>query len=198
MAGLVAAARLRELGRPVVVREKGSRAGGSMLLSSCVVWRHREVGGVSRRVSRNGDELLQRLVWERLHDAIAWLVARGAPVVWDGDRQSADDRRSDSIHAALSMHSRRTTVLGCRWSRRRAADPLHGWVRRVTGARHAVHRAGGASCACARTPGRPATALTLGARTRRARLPEAWTSSTDATCPRRPRARRKLVSLPQL
>ena len=41
MAGLVAAARLRELGCDVVVREKGTRIGGSMLLSSCVIWRHR-------------------------------------------------------------------------------------------------------------------------------------------------------------
>ena len=39
MAGLCAAARARELGGAPVVHEKGSRAGGSMLLSSCVVWR---------------------------------------------------------------------------------------------------------------------------------------------------------------
>jgi len=82
MAGLVAAARLRELGRPVVVREKGTRAGGSMLLSSCVVFRHRELEAF-RAECPGGDEALQRLVWERLDDAIAWLVARGAPVVWD-------------------------------------------------------------------------------------------------------------------
>ena len=41
MAGLVAAARLRELGHSVDVLEKGTRPGGSMLLSSGVVWRHR-------------------------------------------------------------------------------------------------------------------------------------------------------------
>jgi succinate dehydrogenase/fumarate reductase flavoprotein subunit len=81
MAGLVASARLRELGRDVVVREKGTRAGGSMLLSSCVVWRHREWDDF-RRECPNGDERLQRVVWERLDDAIDWLVAHGAPVVW--------------------------------------------------------------------------------------------------------------------
>src|SRR3954467_3964785 len=81
MAGLVAAARLRELGREVVVREKGTRAGGSMLLSSCVVWRHREWEDF-RRECPAGDKLLQRVVWERLDDAIAWLESRGAPVVW--------------------------------------------------------------------------------------------------------------------
>ena len=81
MAGLVAAARLRELGRDVVVREKGTRAGGSMLLSSGVVWRHREWEDF-RRECPGGDERLQRVVWERLDDAIAWLESRGAPVVW--------------------------------------------------------------------------------------------------------------------
>lgn len=81
MAGLVAAARLRELGRQVVVREKGTRIGGSMLLSSCVVWRHRRWEDF-RRECPDGDERLQRVVWERLDDAIAWLESRGAPVVW--------------------------------------------------------------------------------------------------------------------
>jgi succinate dehydrogenase/fumarate reductase flavoprotein subunit len=81
MAGLVAAERLRELGRDVVVREKGTRVGGSMLLSSGVVWRHREWDDF-RRECPGGDERLQRVVWERLDDAIAWLESRGAPVVW--------------------------------------------------------------------------------------------------------------------
>jgi succinate dehydrogenase/fumarate reductase flavoprotein subunit len=82
MAGLVAAARLRELGVDVEVREKGTRVGGSMLLSSCVVWRHREWAEF-RRECPGGDERLQRLVWERLDDAIEWLVSLGAPVAWD-------------------------------------------------------------------------------------------------------------------
>ena len=41
MAGLCAAVRARELGLETVVYEKGDRPGGSMLLSSCVVWRYR-------------------------------------------------------------------------------------------------------------------------------------------------------------
>jgi succinate dehydrogenase/fumarate reductase flavoprotein subunit len=82
MAGLVAAARLRELGRDVTLREKGTRAGGSMLLSSCVVWRHRDFEAF-RAECPGGDERLQRLVWERLDDAIDWLLTLGAPVVWD-------------------------------------------------------------------------------------------------------------------
>src|SRR3954447_8768184 len=82
MAGLVAAARLRELGHDVTLREKGTRVGGSMLLSSCVIWRHRELDEF-RGECPGGDERLQRLVWERLDGAIDWLVARGAPVVWE-------------------------------------------------------------------------------------------------------------------
>ncbi|HEY3962882.1 MAG TPA: FAD-binding protein [Gaiellaceae bacterium] len=80
MAGLVTAVRLRELGGEPVVREKGTRIGGSMLLSSCVVWRHREWADF-RRECPAGDQRLQRLIWERLDDAVAWLVSLGAPVV---------------------------------------------------------------------------------------------------------------------
>ena len=42
MAGLVAAARARELGADVRCWRRAIRAGGSMLLSSGVVWRYRE------------------------------------------------------------------------------------------------------------------------------------------------------------
>jgi fumarate reductase flavoprotein subunit len=80
MAGLVAAARLRELGVDAVVHEKGTLPGGSMLLSSCVVWRHREWDDF-RHECHAGDERLQRVVWEGLDEALAWLEALGAPVV---------------------------------------------------------------------------------------------------------------------
>ena len=79
MAGLCAAARARELGLRPVVLEKGTRAGGSMLLSSCVVFRYRSWEGF-RRECPGGDPALQRLVWERLDEAIAWLERLGAPV----------------------------------------------------------------------------------------------------------------------
>jgi fumarate reductase flavoprotein subunit len=80
MAGLCAAARARELGAVPVVYEKGTRPGGSMLLSSCVIWRFREWERF-RAECPTGDERLQRLVWERLDDGIAWLESLGAPVV---------------------------------------------------------------------------------------------------------------------
>ncbi len=80
MAGLVAAACARELGADVVVYEKGDRPGGSMLLSSCVVWRYREWEAF-RAECPGGDPKLQRLVYEGLDDALAWLESFGAPVV---------------------------------------------------------------------------------------------------------------------
>jgi hypothetical protein len=80
MAGLSAAARARELGRTPFVYEKGTRPGGSMLLSSCVIWRFREWDDFRAECS-TGDEKLQRVVWEQLDDGIAWLESLGAPVV---------------------------------------------------------------------------------------------------------------------
>jgi fumarate reductase flavoprotein subunit len=77
MAGLVAAARLRELGVRAVVHEKGTRLGGSMLLSSCVIWRHSEWSDF-RRECPHGDPALQRLVWSRLDSALEWLAGLGA------------------------------------------------------------------------------------------------------------------------
>jgi fumarate reductase flavoprotein subunit len=80
MAGLCAAARARELGASPVVWEKGSRAGGSMLLSSCVVWRYRSFDEF-RAQCPAGDERLQRLVFDGLDEGLLWLESLGAPVV---------------------------------------------------------------------------------------------------------------------
>jgi succinate dehydrogenase/fumarate reductase flavoprotein subunit len=82
MAGLVTAVRAQELGIEPVVYEKGTRPGGSMLLSSGVVWRHRDWEAF-RSECPSGDERLQRLVWEWLDDALEWLRSVGAPVVQD-------------------------------------------------------------------------------------------------------------------
>ena len=82
MAGLCAAARARELGLDVAVHEKGDRPGGSMLLSSCVVWRYRD-DAEFRDECPGGDPQLQHEVIERLDDGIAWLRSLGAKVVWE-------------------------------------------------------------------------------------------------------------------
>jgi fumarate reductase flavoprotein subunit len=79
MAGLVAAARARELGAEAVVFEKGDRAGGSMLLSSGVVWRHRTLAEF-RAECPGGDPLLQRRLVADLDGALDCLESLGAPV----------------------------------------------------------------------------------------------------------------------
>ena len=80
MAGLCAAARARELGVSPTVLEKGDRPGGSMLLSSGVVWRYRSLEDFRRECPR-GDPRLQRLIVGRLEDGLDWLESLGAPLV---------------------------------------------------------------------------------------------------------------------
>ncbi|MDX6518173.1 MAG: hypothetical protein QOF50_1019 [Gaiellaceae bacterium] len=82
MAGLAAAARARELGLDVRLLEKGDRIGGSMLLSSCVIWRFRSLEDF-REECPGGDPVLQEQVVEQLDDALDWLRSLGAPVVWE-------------------------------------------------------------------------------------------------------------------
>ena len=82
MAGLCAAARARELGAEVRLYEKGDRPGGSMLLSSCVVWRYRSLADF-REECPGGDPALQAQVIERLDEGLDWLRSLGAPVVWE-------------------------------------------------------------------------------------------------------------------
>jgi fumarate reductase flavoprotein subunit len=80
MAGLCVAARLRELGGSPVVLEKGTRPGGSMLLSSGVIWRYRSFDEF-RAQCPGGDPRLQELVHGRLDESLEWLEALGAPVL---------------------------------------------------------------------------------------------------------------------
>ncbi len=83
MAGLVAAAHARSRGARVVVYEKGDRPGGSMLLSSGVIWRYRGFEQF-RTECPAGEESLQRLVHERVDRDIRWLIGLGARVVRGG------------------------------------------------------------------------------------------------------------------
>jgi succinate dehydrogenase/fumarate reductase flavoprotein subunit len=88
MAGLVAAARLRQLGRPVRVLEKGDRPGGSMLLSSGTVWRHRSFEAF-REECPHGDPALQRLIVERLDEGLDWLERTAVPAL---ERETGNPR----------------------------------------------------------------------------------------------------------
>jgi fumarate reductase flavoprotein subunit len=97
MAGLVCAARARELRLRPAVLERGTRPGGSMLLSSCVIWRHREWDDF-RAECPGGDEAVQRLIWERLDDALTWLESLGAKQVWrDTENPRTTGRRFDPL-----------------------------------------------------------------------------------------------------
>lgn len=80
MAGLVAAARARELGAEPVVYEKGTRAGGSMLLSSGFAWRYRSLE-IFREQCPGGDPALQRLIVDRFDDALDWLESLGVELL---------------------------------------------------------------------------------------------------------------------
>jgi fumarate reductase flavoprotein subunit len=88
MGGLVAAARARQLGADPVVLEKGNRVGGSMLLSSCVIWRYRSLEDFQRECP-GGDHGLLALIIERFDQAIEWLEELGAPVV---ERETGNSR----------------------------------------------------------------------------------------------------------
>jgi fumarate reductase flavoprotein subunit len=79
MAGLSAAAEARRLGAEPLVLEKLDRPGGSMRLSSGVIWRHRDFERF-RAECPEGDEPLQRLLFERLDEDLRWLETLGAPV----------------------------------------------------------------------------------------------------------------------
>jgi succinate dehydrogenase/fumarate reductase flavoprotein subunit len=80
MAGLAAAAEARRLGAHPLVVEKLARPGGSMRLSSGVIWRHRDFDRF-RDECAEGDERLQRLLFDRLDSDLEWLASLGAPVV---------------------------------------------------------------------------------------------------------------------
>jgi succinate dehydrogenase/fumarate reductase flavoprotein subunit len=80
MAGLVAAAEARRLGAAPTVFEKLARPGGSMRLSSGVIWRHRDFARF-REECPDGDPELQRLLFDRLDADLRWLESLGEPVV---------------------------------------------------------------------------------------------------------------------
>ena len=107
MAGLVAGARARQLGAAPVVHEKGDRAGGSMLLSSGVIWRHRTLDEF-RAECPGGDPALQARIVDELDDALDWLETLGVePAARETGNPLTVGRRYDTealthalVHAA--------------------------------------------------------------------------------------------------
>ncbi len=117
MAGLVAAAEARRLGATPVVLEKLDRPGGSMRLSSGVVWRHRRFDRF-RAECPAGDPLLQRLLFERLDHDLRWVESLGAPVV-------ARDTGNDLTTGVRFDPERLTATLVAAAGDVRVSDPLH-------------------------------------------------------------------------
>ena len=103
MAGLVAAARARQLGAAPVVFEKGHRAGGSMLLSSGVIWRHRNVDDF-RAECPAGEPGLQRRIVEEFDDALDWLEALGIePALRETGNPRTLGRRYDPVALTAAL-----------------------------------------------------------------------------------------------
>jgi fumarate reductase flavoprotein subunit len=80
MTGLVAAARARELGATPAVYEKGSRVGGSMLLSSGFIWRYSTLE-THLEQSPGADEALARTIVNRFDEALDWLESLGVELL---------------------------------------------------------------------------------------------------------------------
>ena len=116
IAGLVAAAEAASRGARVVVHEKGDRPGGSMLLSSGVVWRHRRFEDF-RSECAGGTPALQRLVHERLDGDLAWLEGLGARVL---ARSTGNSRTVGLRFDTRSL----TEALAARGGELRLGEPL--------------------------------------------------------------------------
>jgi succinate dehydrogenase/fumarate reductase flavoprotein subunit len=116
MAGLAAAVEATERGADVLLLEKGDVAGGSMRLSSGVVWRYRDFERF-REECRGGDPALQRLVHDRLDDDIGWLERLGADVV----ARSTGNPLTTGVRFAVRSIIR---ALAPRVRRLRLRDPL--------------------------------------------------------------------------
>jgi len=111
MAGLAAAARARELGAEPFVLEKGDRPGGSMLLSSGVIWRYRSLEEFQAECP-GGDPALQRLIVERLDEDLEWLESLGASVTEPGTGNARTiGARFDTLELTETLVRKANTVL---------------------------------------------------------------------------------------
>ena len=122
-----------------------------MLLSSCVVWRHLRFEDF-RHDCPHGDERLQRLIWERLDESLAWLESTtGVRPLWDDtENPRTTGRRYDpgELTAALAREVGRS---GCAAVSAGASNSSS----QREASRCASLASGG--CSSARTPGAKAT-----------------------------------------
>ena len=108
MAGPAAAVEASERGADVLLLEKGDKAGGSMRLSSGVVWRYRDFERFRHECPAGSPEL-QRLVHDRLDGDIAWLERLGARVV---ERSTGNPATVGARFSTLSLTEAMTRVVG--------------------------------------------------------------------------------------
>ncbi len=181
MAGLAAAAHARELGASVLHLEAAAAPGGAMRHSSGVFWRHASFEAF-RAECPDGDEALQRALFERLDGDLDWLEARGARVTepQTGNPRTVG-RRFDtaSVVAALAGElecSAPLDALPAGRAGRARHGRLRGLARAAARARHARGRRAAAALPAARDR---ATGCGSGWPRARARAP-GWARSTGA------------------
>ena len=161
MAGLVAAARLRELGVPCAAAREGDARSAARCCSRRASSGVTASGMSSAAECPGGDERLQRLVWERLDDALAWLESLGAPVVWEETGNPRTTGKRFDPRGLTEVLAGRVEEIELQ-SDGRADGPTilcTGGFARLVRARDALHRARRAAAAARRTRGRRATAF---------------------------------------
>ena len=104
MAGLVAAARARELKAEPVLYEKGTRAGGSMLLSSGFIWRYRSLE-IHLEECPGADEQLARTLVEQFDEALDWLESLGVELLTRGKSSRCSRATSVSAQRPATLRS---------------------------------------------------------------------------------------------
>jgi succinate dehydrogenase/fumarate reductase flavoprotein subunit len=112
MAGLVAAVEATERGADVVLVEKSQTVGGSMRLSSGVVWRYRDFQRF-RDECPGGKPELQRLVHDRLDDDLGWLERLGARVIARSTGNPATAGKRFAVRSLVAVLARRVPRLRC-------------------------------------------------------------------------------------
>ena len=199
MAGLAAAAEARRLGAEPLVLEKLGRPGGSMRLSSGVIWRHRDFDSF-REECPDGDERLQRLLFERLDADLDWLESLGAPVVAreTGNPLTTGTRfdpagLTDALVEAVgrSVAGRPSAFASRRRTCRSCSPPAAS--RRTASCSRSTSRRRRDTPSCAPRPAAPATACASASRRAPPPAPGS-TRSTPARCRRRPRGSPRTTS----
>ena len=182
MAGLVAAARARELGLEPRVAREGRRAPAARCCSRAASSGATASGTTSAPSVPAATRRCSGSSGSGSTTRSRWLVSLGAEPVVGRHREPAHDRQALRPARAHGAARGRGTSSSRRRSPRDARAAARPRDRRL---RQAARRAS-AACSCARTRGATGDGARLRARARRCGRPRDWTSSTAARCRRRP------------